>query len=186
MAKLAKADGKVSKEEIEAVDRFIEERFKFDSEQRRFAIEIFNRAKDDKNTYEDYASQLSSLLGRNKNALVVFYELLFELAMSDGVLHDREKELLEKTVHIFNIDPDIFNNLRSQFSEATSNPYRVLGVTEDMELEEIKNIYRRKRKEFHPDTLVSKGLPEELIKKAREKFIEIQEAYGAIEKKKIQ
>ena len=106
--------------------------------------------------------------------------------MSDGVLHDREKELLEKTVHIFNIDPDIFNNLRSQFSEATSNPYRVLGVTEDMELEEIKNIYRRKRKEFHPDTLVSKGLPEELIKKAREKFIEIQEAYEAIEKKKIQ
>ena len=186
LAKLAKADGKVSKEEIEAVDRFIEERFKFDSEQRRFAIEIFNRAKDDKNTYEDYASQLSSLLGRNKNALVVFYELLFELAMSDGVLHDREKELLEKTVHIFNIDPDIFNNLRSQFSEATSNPYRVLGVAEDMELEEIKNIYRRKRKEFHPDTLVSKGLPEELIKKAREKFIEIQEAYEAIEKKKIQ
>ena len=51
LAKLAKADGKVSKEEIEAVDRFIEERFKFDSEQRRFAIEIFNRAKDDKNFY---------------------------------------------------------------------------------------------------------------------------------------
>ena len=55
-----------------------------------------------------------------------------------------------------------------------------------MEFEEIKKVYRKKRKEFHPDTLVSKGLPEELIEKAKEKFIEIQEAYEAIERKKIQ
>jgi len=186
LAKLAKADGKVSKEEIQVVDRFIKERFRFDPDQRKFAIDIFNHAKDDTSSYEQYASQLSSLLRRNKNSLVVFYELLFELAMSDGVLHQKEEELLKKTVHIFNIDPDIFQHLKSQFSGPSSNPYSVLGVSNDMEFEEIKKVYRKKRKEFHPDTLVSKGLPEELIEKAKEKFIEIQEAYEAIERKKIQ
>jgi DnaJ like chaperone protein len=55
-----------------------------------------------------------------------------------------------------------------------------------MDFEEIKRIYRQKRKEFHPDALISKGLPEELIERAKEKFIEIQEAYEAIEKKRNQ
>ena len=182
LAKLAKADGRVSKEEIQAVDRFIKERFKFDSDQRKFAIQIFNRAKDDTNSYEDYAYQLSDLLKANKNALLVFYELLFELAMADGVLHEKEKDLLRRTTHIFNFDPGIFENLKSQFEDSRVNPYTVLGVSENMDFEEIKIVYRRKRKEFHPDTLISKGLPEELIERAKEKFIEIQEAYETIER----
>jgi len=186
LAKLAKADGRVSKEEIQAVDKFIKERFKFNSDQRKFAVQIFNRAKDDTNSYEDYAYQLSDLLKANKNALLVFYELLFELAMADGVLHKKEQELLRSTTHIFKIDPGIFENLKSQFVESKANPYAVLGVTESMDFEEIKTVYRRKRKEFHPDTLISKGLPEELIERAKEKFIEIQEAYEAIERERKQ
>ena len=184
LAKLAKADGKVSKEEIQAVDKFIKDRFKFDSDQRKFAIQIFNHAKDDNNSYEDYAYQLADLLRGNKNALLVFYELLFELAMADGVLHDKEHELLRGTVLIFNIDPQIFSNLKAQFEDSNLNPYIVLGVTENMDIEAIKNVYRRKRKEFHPDALISKGLPEELIEKAKDKFIQIQEAYEAIEKER--
>ena len=186
LAKLAKADGRVSKEEIQAVDKFIKERFKFNSEQRKFAVQIFNRAKDDTNSYEDYAYQLSDLLKANKNALLVFYELLFELAMADGVLHEKEQELLRSTTHIFKIDPGIFENLKSQFVDSKANPYVVLGVTESMDFKEIKTVYRRKRKEFHPDTLISKGLPEELIERAKEKFIEIQEAYEAIERERKQ
>ena len=186
LAKLAKADGRVSKEEIQAVDRFIKERFKFDPDQRKFAIEIFNRAKDDNNSYEDYAYQLSDLLRANKNALLVFYELLFELAMADGVLHEKEKDLLRRTTHIFDFDPGIFENLKSQFEDSKVNPYIVLGVSENMDFEEIKRVYRRKRKEFHPDTLISKGLPEELIERAKEKFIEIQEAYETIERERKQ
>ena len=69
---MAKADGIVSKEEIQAVDRFIKERFKFDSDQRKFAIEIFNHAKEDNNTYEDYAQQLSALLRNNKKRFTGF------------------------------------------------------------------------------------------------------------------
>ena len=52
-----------------------------------------------------------------------------------------------------------------------------------MSFADIKKTYQRKRKEFHPDTLLSKGLPDELLEKAKEKFIEIQAAYEEIEKK---
>ena len=186
LAKLAKADGHVSSEEVKAVDRFIKDRFNFSSEQRQFAIDVFNQAKDDSATYEEYASQLGSLLRTNKNALVVFYELLFELAMADGELHKNEEDLLKKTTSIFGIDPSLFSQLKNQFSSSNNDPYFTLGVTKEMPFSEIKKIYLKKRKEFHPDSLISKGLPDELLERAKEKFIEIQEAYEAIEKKNIQ
>ena len=183
LAKLAKADGIVSKEEVEKVDDFIKERFKFPSEQRKFAIKVFNHAKDDNVSYEEYASQLAGLLAKNKNALVVFYELLFELAMADGILDPAEEVLLRKTPGIFGIDLSLFDNLKDQFSSDSSDPYKVLGVTSDMPFDDIKKIYQKKRREFHPDTLISKGLPDELLDKAKEKFIEIQQAFEVIEKK---
>jgi len=183
LAKLAKADGIVSKEEVEKVDNFIKDRFKFPSEQRQFAIKVFNHAKDDNVSYEEYASQLAGLLVNNKNALVVFYELLFELAMADGILDPAEEVLLRKTPNIFGIDLNLFDQLKDQFSSDSSDPYKVLGVTSDMPFDAIKKIYQKKRREFHPDTLISKGLPDELLDKAKEKFIEIQQAFEKIEKK---
>ena len=183
LAKLAKADGIVSKEEVEKVDDFIKDRFKFPSEQRQFAIKVFNHAKDDNVSYEEYASQLAGLLANNKNALVVFYELLFELAMADGILDPAEEVLLRKTPNIFGIDLNLFDQLKDQFSSDSSDPYKVLGVTSDMPFDAIKKIYQKKRREFHPDTLISKGLPDELLDKAKEKFIEIQQAFEKIEKK---
>jgi len=184
LAKLAKSDGKVSKEEVRKVDQFIKERFKFDDEQRIFAINTFNHAKNDSVPYREYASQLSVLLGNNKNALVFFYELLFELAMADHILAKEEEVLLKETLQIFGIDPSLFESLKKKFAADGSDPYKVLGVSRELPFEEIKKIYQRKRREFHPDTLISKGLPEELLEKAKEKFIEIQLAFEEIEKKK--
>ena len=83
------------------------------------------------------------------------------------------------------IEIDYLLSLKLNFLETELNPYRVLGVSEDMDLEDIKKVYRRKRREFHPDTLISKGLPEELLERAKEKFIEIQEAYESIEKNRF-
>ena len=92
-AKIAKADGRVTRDEVDKVDHFIKERFKFPPDQRGFAIEIFNHAKDDQNSFKDYASQLASLLSSNPSALIMFYELLFELSMADGHLDSSEEEL---------------------------------------------------------------------------------------------
>ena len=183
-AKIAKADGKVTREEVAKVDHFIKERFKFGTDQRAFAIQVFNHAKDDNNSFRDYASQLSLLLSMNKSALVMFYELLFELSMADGHLDPAEEAILSEAIPIFGLDHDLFNLNKRKFGADISDAYSVLGVTKDMSYKEIKTAYQRKRKEFHPDTLLSKGLPEELLEKAKDKFIEIQSAFEEIEKQK--
>ena len=181
-AKIAKADGKVTREEVDKVDHFIKERFKFPPDQRAFAIQVFNHAKDDNNSFKDYASQLSSLLSNNQSALVMFYELLFELSMADGHLDPSEESILSEAIPIFGLDPDLFDLNKRKFGADISDAYAVLGVSQDMSYKEIKTAYQRKRKEFHPDTLLSKGLPEELLEKAKDKFIEIQSAFEEIEK----
>ena len=181
-AKIAKADGKVTREEVDKVDHFIKERFRFPPDQRSFAIQIFNHAKDDNNSFRDYATQLSALLSNNQSALVMFYELLFELSMADGHLDSTEEEILTEAIPIFGLDPDLFNLNKRKFGADISDAYAVLGVTKDMSYKEIKTAYQRKRKEFHPDTLLSRGLPEELLEKAKDKFIEIQSAFEEIEK----
>ena len=183
LAKLAKSDGVVSKDEVDKVEMFIKERFKLESQDRNYAIQVFNHAKDDNVSYEEYATQLSSMLAGNKNALVMFYELLFELAMADGVLDPSEEVLLRKTPSIFGIDNDLYESLKQKFSSDFLNPYKILGVTKETPFEDIKKVYQQKRREFHPDTLVSKGLPTELLDKAKEKFIEVQQAFEEIEKK---
>ena len=183
-AKIAKADGRVTREEVDKVDQFIKERFKFPPDQRVFAIDIFNHAKDDQNSFQDYASQLASLLSSNPSALMMFYELLFELSMADGYLDPSEEKLLTQALNLFNLDSSVFEACKKKFGANITDAYAILGVNEDTPFKDIKIAYQRKRKEFHPDTLLSKGLPDELLEKAKEKFIEIQTAFEEIEKQK--
>ena len=182
LAKIAKADGQVTKEEINKIEDFITQKFNLDGEQRNFAINIFQKAKDDNISFDAYAKQLASLLKRSPNSLMIFYELLFELAMADGELHPNEEKLLKKVPKIFGFNDDLYNQLFQKYGLKTQNFYEVLGVSKQMNFDEIRKIYLKKRREFHPDKLISKGLPEELIEKAKEKFIEIQEAYEELEK----
>ena len=182
LAKIAKADGQVTKEEINKIEDFITQKFNLDGEQRNFAINIFQKAKDDNVSFDAYAKQLASLLKRSPNSLMIFYELLFELAMADGELHPNEEKLLKKVPRIFGFNDGLYNQLFQKYGLKTQNFYEVLGVSKQMNFDEIRKIYLKKRREFHPDKLISKGLPEELIEKAKEKFIEIQEAYEELEK----
>ena len=182
LAKIAKADGQVTKEEINKIEDFITQKFNLDGEQRNFAINIFQKAKDDNVSFDAYAKQLASLLKRSPNSLMIFYELLFELAMADGELHPNEEKLLKKVPKIFGFNDGLYNQLFQKYGLKTQNFYEILGVSKQMNFDEIRKMYLKKRREFHPDKLISKGLPEELIEKAKEKFIEIQEAYEELEK----
>ena len=184
LAKIAKADGRVSEEEVSKIESFISTKFNFNEEERNFAINIFQRAKSDRISFDAYAKQLYQLLGSSPNSLLVFYELLFELAMADGEMHENEEKLLKKIPNIFKFNKSVYKDLYNKYVGKISDAYEILGVHKDMTLGEIKKVYRIKRKEFHPDALISKGLPEELIEKAKEKFIEIQAAFEIIEKEK--
>ena len=182
LAKIAKADGQVTKEEINKIEDFITQKFNLDGEQRNFAINIFQKAKDDNVSFDAYAKQLASLLKSSPNSLMIFYELLFELAMADGELHPNEEKLLKRVPRIFGFNDGLYSQLFQKYGLKTQNFYEVLGVSKQMNFDEIRKIYLKKRREFHPDKLISKGLPAELIEKAKEKFIEIQEAYEELEK----
>ena len=103
--------------------------------------------------------------------------------MADGHLDKAEEALLVSAIKIFNIDPNLFKTNKKKFGANLDDAHSILGVDESMPFNEIKKAYQRKRKEFHPDTLISKGLPDELLDKAKEKFIEIQAAFEEIEKK---
>jgi DnaJ like chaperone protein len=182
LAKLAKADGRVDEAEVQKIEEIISKKLNLSGEHRNFAINIFQKAKDDKNSFEAYASNLYKILSSSPNSLLVFYEILFELALADGILHPKEDELLKKIPHIFNFDQSVYVNFYEKYVFQNKSYYKVLGVKENSPFEDIKKSYLKKRKEFHPDTLIGKGLPEEFIEKAKEKFIEIQEAYEELEK----
>ena len=181
-AKISKADGVVSIEEVNKIEEFISKKFNLDKEQRNFAINIFQKAKDDNVSFEAYAKQLQSLLKQSPNSLLIFYELLFELAMADGELHPAEEKILKKVPNIFKLPNNLFKELYEKYVSNIKDYYKILGVNRNMSFSEIRKVYLKKRKEFHPDMLISKGLPEELIEKAKSKFIEIQEAYEELEK----
>ena len=109
--------------------------------------------------------------------------MLFELALADGILHPNEDSLLRKIPRIFRFDEKVYKSLYEKFVKKTNDYFKTLGVNKNAPFNEIKKAYLKKRKEFHPDTLIGKGLPEEFIEKAKEKFIEIQEAYEELEKR---
>ena len=182
LAKLAKADGRVDESEVQKVEEIISKKLNLSGEHRNFAINIFQKAKDDKNSFEAYASNLYKILSSSPNSLLVFYEILFELALADGFLHPKEDELLKKIPFIFKFDKSVYDNFYEKYVSQNKSYYKVLGVEENSSFKDIKKSYLKKRKEFHPDTLIGKGLPEEFIEKAKEKFIEIQEAYEELEK----
>jgi DnaJ like chaperone protein len=182
LAKLAKADGRVDESEVQKVEEIISKKLNLSGEHRNFAINIFQKAKDDKSSFEAYASNLYKILSSSPNSLLVFYEILFELALADGILHPKEDELLKKIPFIFKFDKSVYDNFYEKYVSQNKSYYKVLGVEENSSFKSIKKSYLKKRKEFHPDTLIGKGLPEEFIEKAKEKFIEIQEAYEELEK----
>ena len=183
LAKIAKADGRVDESEINKIEEIISTKLNLNREHRNFAINIFQKAKNDNVSFEAYASNLYQVLSSSPNSLLVFYEILFELALADGILHPNEDNLLKQIPRIFKFDEKVYKSLYEKFVDKTNDYFKTLGVNEKATFNEIKKAYLKKRKEFHPDTLIGKGLPEEFIEKAKEKFIEIQEAYEELEKR---
>ena len=183
LAKIAKADGRVDEAEIKKIEEIISRKLNLNRENRNFAINIFQKAKDDNISFEAYASNLYEILSTSPNSLLVFYEMLFELALADGVLHPNEEVLLRKIPRIFRFDEKVYKSLYEKFVDKRNDYFKTLGINENSSFKEIKKAYLKKRKEFHPDILIGKGLPEEFIEKAKEKFIEIQEAYEELEKR---
>jgi len=180
LAKMARADGRVSESEIAMTQSFMRDELRLDAQTEAFAIKIFRTAKDEATPFESFAQQFYSLFHREPQMLHAMLDMLVRLAMADGTLHPEEKRLLEEAARIFGLGLEGFEQVVSMRSEDFSRHYATLGLTPDASFDEVKHAYRKKVSEYHPDKVIAKGMPEEFVKFAETRFREVQEAYEAI------
>ncbi len=184
LGKLAKADGVVTAQEIEVIDRVMRDNLRLDSRARQFAIEIFNEAKDSDQEFEDFARQFYMEFGDSPEMLGSLIELLLLVAHADGELHEAEDSMILKAVRIFGLQ-DHYQQLRGRFSGVPDNIgtfYEILGCREGDDISVVKKKYRKLAMEYHPDRVQAQGLPPEFANAAEDKFKEIQHAYDMVEK----
>ncbi len=176
-AKMAKADGVVTTDEVAA----FKEVFKVPPGEADNVARIFNLAKQDIAGYEAYAEQLAKLFESNRELLQDVLEGLFHIAAADGVIHPKEEEYLNHVATRFGFSSAEFKYIRARFlPEDRRSPYDVLGVTPQIANAELKSHYRRLVAENHPDKAIARGVPEEFVAIANEKLAAINEAYEEI------
>lgn len=175
-AKMAKADGVVSQAEAEAFQAI----FQTDPSEMRNAQRIFDLAKQDVAGFESYAKQIAQLLESEPQLKRDVFEGLFNIAASDGVLHQSEEAYLETVAGIFGIAPDEYRAIRARFVDDPDDVYTVLGLKRSNTDDEIRAQYRRLVRENHPDALIARGVPKEFVDMADRKLAAINAAYEEI------
>ena len=159
-AKLSKADGQVSREELIAV----KDKLKIPDNELDQVGKIFNQAKEESTGFEPYAQQIARFYKGNLNVLEEVINILFYIAESDGKVSVEETKMIEKIAYIFGLSELQYNSIKeSRKSSDKLNPYMVLESSPNDNLQIIRKRYLKLSKEHHPDLLLSKGVPEEVI-----------------------
>ena len=176
-AKMAKADGLVTRDEVAA----FREVFTIPEGDEKAAARIFNLARQDVAGFEQYAARIAAMFGRDDPALCDLMEGLFHIAMADGEYHPAEDDFLARVAEILGFDEARFRALRARFvPDAAPDPYEVLGVSPDAPLEEIRAVWRREVLESHPDRMLARGVPEEAVRLAEKRLVALNAAWEEI------
>ncbi|MDQ7048316.1 MAG: co-chaperone DjlA [Enterobacterales bacterium] len=199
MGHIAKADGIVSKQEIQAAETVMTQ-LGLDSERRQQAIEAFNIGKQ---ADFDLTSNLESLVQhcfRQPSLIQMFLEIQILAATADGEVKAEEREILYLIGGLFRLPRSQMDRLiemvraqqsfhqggstssRNQSVPTLGQAYKVLGINQDASKAQVKRAYRKLMSQHHPDKLVAKGMPQEMVKVATEKSQEIQAAYEMIKR----
>jgi len=176
-AKMAKADGVVTRDEVEAFKRV----FRVPPEDVKDVSRVFDQARKDSRGFEPYARQIAGMFADNPAVLEELLYCLTLIARADGVMHPEEVKYLRAVADIFGLDDHAFERITEVSGDLdSSDPYKILGVSRDMTNDEIKSAYRALVRENHPDKLIADGLPVELIDMATEKLAAINDAYDKV------
>ena len=180
-AKLSKADGQVSREELVAV----KDKLKIPENELDQVGKIFNKAKEESKGYEPYARQIAQIYSGNLNVLEEVINMLFYIAEADGNVSKSELEMIESISNIFGLTQAQFESIKeSRKSSEKSNPYIVLESNPNDDIQTIRKKYIKLSKDHHPDLLISKGVPKEVIEESKKKMRAINSAWDQIQKLK--
>ena len=180
-AKMAKADGSVSRIEVDAFKQV----FRVPPPEQRNVGRLFDRARRDSEGFEPYARQIAGMFRRRSKVLEELLDGLFHIAKADGVVHAGEIDYLRRVAHIFGFEDHEFDRIRtSHLGPEQGDPYVILGVRREMSDTEIKSAWRRLIRDNHPDKLIAKGMPKEFIEITTEKLATINAAYDRIAKER--
>ena len=180
-AKLSKADGQVSREELVAV----KDKLKIPENELDQVGKIFNKAKEESAGYEPYAQQIAQFYKGNINVLEEVINILFYIAEADGEVSAQEIKMIENIAKIFGLSEAQYLSIKeSRKGSDKLNPYVVLESKPDDDISEIRKKYLVLSKQHHPDLLLSKGVPEEVIEESKKKMRSINSAWDQIQKLK--
>jgi len=194
MGKLAKADGHVSRDDIDHVEQFMQ-KLNMTAQHREQAIKLFKQGADPAfDIYPTY-QRFISVCGHTRNLKEVLLAYLIVMALADGHFHPAEEAWLTEIAGHLGYGPAAFKQMiemvlnqthfadgQASASAALGDAYKALGVTKDSSDAEIKRAYRKLMSQYHPDKLMGQGMPEDMIAMATEQAKEIQLAHDLIKK----
>ncbi|MEM1362864.1 MAG: molecular chaperone DjiA [Pseudomonadota bacterium] len=177
-AKMAKADGRVTRDEVAA----FREVFDIPPAAEASAAKVFNLARQDVAGFDEYARRISSMFGTGHDILKDLLEGLFHIAMADGTYHPDEDVFLQNVADIFGLADLDFRKLRARFvPNVAPDPYEVLGASPSMPLPEIRKLWHDLVLETHPDRLAARGVPDEARRLAEARLIAVNKAWHSIQ-----
>jgi DnaJ like chaperone protein len=177
-AKMAKADGDVTGDEVEAFKQV----FQVPEKDRASVERVFNLAKQDVAGFDSYAKQVAALFQPGSQMLENVLDGLFHIAKADGAVHEDELTFLNHVSDLFGFDAKAFARIRARHVVMADDPYEILGVTAATPMDEIRKVHRKLVRELHPDKHIADGMPPELVMIATERLARINEAFDRIKK----
>jgi len=176
-AKMAKADGQVTRNEVTA----FREVFYIPKAEEAHAARLFNLARQDVAGFDVYATRIKNLFGDEKQVLRDLLEGLFHIAVADGAYHPKEDDFLHQVAKIFGLNDREFRGIRARFvPDEDPDPYDVLGLEPGVSYDEARAAWRALVRETHPDRQSALGLPEEAVKIAEKRLIAINRAWDEL------
>ncbi|MEM8741184.1 MAG: DnaJ family molecular chaperone [Pseudomonadota bacterium] len=179
-AKIAKADGQVTRDEVTT----FREIFLIRPEDEARVAQVYNLLRQDAAHFEVYARQLRRLFEHDRSVLKDVLDALFAIAMADGEFHPNEELFLEEVARIFEIDAPCYAEMIARWVPDRWNPWEVLGVGLGESDDELRQRYRTLVRASHPDQLIARGLPEEMIALATRRIADINRAYEELRARK--
>ena len=181
LAKLAAADGQVSDAARCKVNEFMVNDLHLSGSSYQYAQSVFEQALNQNSTFENLADQFYENFKGSPQILNLMIDIFYRVAMVDGRISANEERLIDYAVRVFRIPESMHDSIRRNHNvKGASKAYAVLGLTESATEAEIKKAYRKLILEYHPDTIVAKGMADEFKEYATKRFREVQEAYETI------